>query len=161
MPPWMVHNQRGRPQPICYSNGRSPENAWLGRLICSDASFSCFQVYYSLSSSRFSHLARRRQFRLLLRSRRRPPLPRSPQPHLLLPERLHSRRLSNSIAQENSAKPKNEYKALIEQDPQSALAYVGLVRLYLKQKRLSDASTRCCQSFGVGSSTVGCPRCDG
>ncbi len=35
----------------------------------------------------------------------------------------------------------NEYKALIEQDPQSALAYVGLVRVYLKQKRLSDAST--------------------
>lgn len=35
----------------------------------------------------------------------------------------------------------NEYKALIEQDPQSALAYVGLVRVHLKQKRLSDAST--------------------
>jgi tetratricopeptide (TPR) repeat protein len=35
----------------------------------------------------------------------------------------------------------NEYKALIEGDPQSALAYVGLVRVYLKQKRLSDAST--------------------
>jgi hypothetical protein len=35
----------------------------------------------------------------------------------------------------------SEYKALIEQDPQSALAYVGLVRVYLKQKRLSDAST--------------------
>jgi tetratricopeptide (TPR) repeat protein len=35
----------------------------------------------------------------------------------------------------------NEYKAIIEGDPQSALAYVGLVRVYLKQKRLSDAST--------------------
>jgi tetratricopeptide (TPR) repeat protein len=35
----------------------------------------------------------------------------------------------------------NDYKTLIEQDPQSALAYVGLVRVYLKQKRLSDAST--------------------
>src|SRR2546421_10478752 len=35
----------------------------------------------------------------------------------------------------------NEYKALIQEDPQSALAYVGLVRVYLKQKRLSNAST--------------------
>jgi predicted Zn-dependent protease len=34
----------------------------------------------------------------------------------------------------------NEYKALIKGDPQSALAYVGLVRVYLKQKRVSDAS---------------------
>jgi tetratricopeptide (TPR) repeat protein len=34
----------------------------------------------------------------------------------------------------------NEYKALIQGDPQLALAYVGLVRVYLKQKRLADAS---------------------
>jgi len=39
------------------------------------------------------------------------------------------------------AEAENDYKALIERDPQSALAYVGLVRVYLKQKRLSDAST--------------------
>ena len=34
----------------------------------------------------------------------------------------------------------NEYKALLQGDPRSALAYVGLVRVYLKQKRLADAS---------------------
>lgn len=33
-----------------------------------------------------------------------------------------------------------EYKALIEGDSRSALAYVGLVRVYLKQKKLDDAS---------------------
>jgi tetratricopeptide (TPR) repeat protein len=34
----------------------------------------------------------------------------------------------------------NEYRALLQGDPQSALAYVGLVRVYLKEKRVADAS---------------------
>ena len=34
----------------------------------------------------------------------------------------------------------NEYNDLLQGDPRSALAYVGLARVYLKQKRVTDAS---------------------